>query len=153
MLPQDQVHWYRLLKLLRLHVFVYGDGRPRGTLDASESSLVTPAHTDALLSWLTPALKSPNHQRRSSRELSREQARDVGPAGAAAGGSALGASQSTPRAPDFETLSLRLLYRATRDGWSASDFHTRCDGRGPTITLVRCDHSGSTFGGFCSLPW
>lgn len=30
-----------------------------------------------------------------------------------------------------------LLYRASRDGYDAETFHRCCDGKGPTVTLVR----------------
>lgn len=30
-----------------------------------------------------------------------------------------------------------LLYRATRDGFDAKDFHRVCDNQGPTITILR----------------
>eukprot|EP00026_Physarum_polycephalum_P011172 Phypoly_transcript_11374.p1 GENE.Phypoly_transcript_11374~~Phypoly_transcript_11374.p1 ORF type:complete len:383 (-),score=71.38 Phypoly_transcript_11374:32-1180(-) len=44
-----------------------------------------------------------------------------------------------------------LMYKASRDGFAASEFHKRCDNRGPTLTLI---HSslGYTFGGYSPLP-
>ena len=47
--------------------------------------------------------------------------------------------------------SSKLLYRASRDGWQATEFHQKCDGQGPTLTLVRS--GGYLFGGFTSVPW
>ena len=44
----------------------------------------------------------------------------------------------------------RLLYRATRDGFT--DFHSRCDNQGPTVTLFRTD-DGRLCGGFASTSW
>jgi len=44
-----------------------------------------------------------------------------------------------------------LLYRASRNGWAASDFHTRCDGRGPTLTVVKSGNC--TFGGYTEQSW
>ena len=32
----------------------------------------------------------------------------------------------------------RLLYRATRDGFTAKAFHERCDGEGPRTVTVSC---------------
>ena len=29
-----------------------------------------------------------------------------------------------------------LIYRGSRDGWKASNFHAACDGKGPTLVLV-----------------
>ena len=44
-----------------------------------------------------------------------------------------------------------LLYRASRDGWAASNFHSCCDNRGPTVTVVK---SGNyIFGGFTEENW
>jgi len=35
-----------------------------------------------------------------------------------------------------------MLFRGSRDGWRAIDFHSRCDGKGPTISLFKVNHSG-----------
>lgn len=44
-----------------------------------------------------------------------------------------------------------LLYRASRDGWASSDFHSSCDNKGVTVTIVK---SGSyIFGGYTDQPW
>ena len=48
--------------------------------------------------------------------------------------------------------TVQLLYRATRDGFNAQQFHTLCDNKGPTIILVR-DDKGSCFGAYTSLSW
>eukprot|EP00957_Ditylum_brightwellii_P136660 10421921-Ditylum_brightwellii.AAC.1 len=45
-----------------------------------------------------------------------------------------------------------LLYRASRDGWESSQFHAKCDHRGPTITIIRTTDN-YVFGGFCDTPW
>ena len=46
---------------------------------------------------------------------------------------------------------LRLLYRASRDGFAAECFHSRCDNNGPTVTIVK---SGEyIFGGFTEQSW
>ncbi|KAL9956030.1 hypothetical protein ACROYT_G037447 [Oculina patagonica] len=48
-------------------------------------------------------------------------------------------------------LNCTLLYRATRDGWAATNFHPRCDNKGPTVTVVR---SGKyVFGGYTEQSW
>ena len=45
----------------------------------------------------------------------------------------------------------RLLFRASRDGFAASAFHSKCDNKGPTVTVVK---SGTNiFGGFTEKPW
>jgi hypothetical protein len=46
-----------------------------------------------------------------------------------------------------------LLYRATRDGFGSSDFHTRCDGHSNTLTLLKAKESQFIFGGFTSAKW
>ena len=44
-----------------------------------------------------------------------------------------------------------LLFRASRDGFAADSFHSKCDDKGPTVTVVR---SGSfIFGGFTEAAW
>ena len=44
-----------------------------------------------------------------------------------------------------------LIYRASREGWSSSDFHTHCDDKGPTVSVVK---SGNyIFGGYTEQSW
>ncbi|XP_071079866.1 interferon-induced protein 44-like [Haliotis cracherodii] len=45
-----------------------------------------------------------------------------------------------------------LLYQATRDGCSASVFHQKCNGKGPTVTLLY-NTAGYVFGGYTSIAW
>jgi hypothetical protein len=47
---------------------------------------------------------------------------------------------------------LALLYRGTRDGWRAIDFHSRCDDRGSTVVLLQI-MNGDCIGGFTSVSW
>ena len=47
---------------------------------------------------------------------------------------------------------LELLYRATRDGDTASNFHNKCNNQGPTITLFETDKN-NIFGGYTSKSW
>ena len=47
---------------------------------------------------------------------------------------------------------MNLIYRATRDGFSASSFHSRCDGQANTLTVVKSEH-GNIFGGFTTKAW
>ena len=45
----------------------------------------------------------------------------------------------------------KLLYRASRNGWAASNFHSCCDNKGPTVTVVK---SGNyIFGGYTEQHW
>ena len=53
------------------------------------------------------------------------------------------------------TLSRReftLLYRASRDGFEASDFHARCDHKPSTLTLIKTA-DGYIFGGYTAAAW
>ena len=46
----------------------------------------------------------------------------------------------------------QLLYRASRDGWNAADFHRTCDNRGATVVLVKTT-TNHIFGGFALKQW
>jgi hypothetical protein len=46
-----------------------------------------------------------------------------------------------------------LLYRGTRDGFDSNDFHSRCDGRANTLTILKAKESSYIFGGFTSVSW
>ena len=46
---------------------------------------------------------------------------------------------------------LRLLFRASRDGFAAATFHSKCDNKGPTVTIVRSGNN--IFGGFTEVSW
>ena len=56
----------------------------------------------------------------------------------------------TPSLPPSLTLSRSPS--AVRDGWKAGDFHSKCDGKGATLTLVRSEE-GYVFGGYTAVPW
>ena len=51
-----------------------------------------------------------------------------------------------------ENIIFKLIYRATRDGDTAKEFHKRCDKIGPNLTLVKTDKK-IRFGGFTNLNW
>jgi hypothetical protein len=42
---------------------------------------------------------------------------------------------------------LELCYQASRDGWTAADFHRLCDGKGPTVVVAKEEGKGYIFGG------
>jgi len=44
------------------------------------------------------------------------------------------------------------IYVASMDGDSATDFHDKCDGKGPTVVIVETT-TGNVFGGYSSLSW
>jgi len=45
-----------------------------------------------------------------------------------------------------------LLYSITRDGCDPVPFHSKCDDKGPTVTVVY-NTQGSVYGGYTSLAW
>ena len=45
----------------------------------------------------------------------------------------------------------KRCWRASVDGWAGSTFHFRCDGKGPTVTIIRVGRY--IFGGYTSLSW
>jgi hypothetical protein len=47
----------------------------------------------------------------------------------------------------------RLLYRGTRDGFKANDFHTACDDQSLTLTIFKAKETPYIFGGFTSEAW
>ena len=46
-----------------------------------------------------------------------------------------------------------LCYSGAVHGWSASTFHSRCDNKGPTVTVARRSDNGRVFGGYTSRSW
>ena len=50
-----------------------------------------------------------------------------------------------------EKCKWNLCYRASRDGWSAQDFHKHCDNKGPTVVLVKANDC--IFGGYTDQNW
>ena len=45
----------------------------------------------------------------------------------------------------------KLCWRASQDGWAADAFHSLCDGKSPTITIVEVGKY--IFGGYTSISW
>lgn len=46
----------------------------------------------------------------------------------------------------------KLIFRASRNGYTAQDFHEKCDGKENTIVLVQA-RNGRRFGGFTEAKW
>ena len=42
-------------------------------------------------------------------------------------------------------------WRAKTDGWAASTFHSKCDGKGPTVTIIKV--GSYIFGGYTDVSW
>jgi hypothetical protein len=48
---------------------------------------------------------------------------------------------------EFQRKRFTILWRGSRDGFGAKEFHRRCDGRGNTLTVI-LDTNGTIFGSF-----
>ena len=46
-----------------------------------------------------------------------------------------------------------LLYRASRDGYTAAAFHSKCDGKINTLIIIRSNTYGNVFGGYANVAW
>ena len=53
---------------------------------------------------------------------------------------------------DASSCHFKLLYRASRDGFSAASFHARCDAKPKTLLVVRST-LGNVFGGYTQATW
>jgi hypothetical protein len=53
---------------------------------------------------------------------------------------------------EFRGKYFNPLWRGSRDGFSASQFHDRCDGHANTVTVV-LDTNDNIFGGFTPVKW
>jgi hypothetical protein len=53
---------------------------------------------------------------------------------------------------EWKEKPFTLLWRGSRDGFRAADFHSRCDDHTNTLTLVQ-DTKWNIFGGFTPLAW
>jgi len=51
-----------------------------------------------------------------------------------------------------KTENVSLLYRASRDGFSAESFHSKCDGKQNTLTVILTVEN-YVFGGFTAHGW
>ena len=49
-------------------------------------------------------------------------------------------------------VTFKLLWQGSRDGFSASTFHTKCNGQGPTLSIGLSTFP-KIFGGFTSHNW
>jgi hypothetical protein len=61
-------------------------------------------------------------------------------------------SEFPPLFEEFRMKRFNLLWRGSRDGFTAKKFHRRCDGRANTLTLI-LDTDGNIFGGFTPVEW
>ena len=54
--------------------------------------------------------------------------------------------------PNISEKEFKLLYCASDNNWSAKLFHSLCDNKGPTITIIQSEY-GNIFGGYTSVSW
>ena len=54
-----------------------------------------------------------------------------------------------------KTGDWKACWRASRDDWAASTFHTNCDGKIPTLVIVKVVKNSKIliFGGYCTVTW
>ena len=48
---------------------------------------------------------------------------------------------------------MTLLYRGSDNGWMLKDFHSRCDNKGPTVSLFKHKYNGHCIGGYTQQHW
>jgi hypothetical protein len=53
---------------------------------------------------------------------------------------------------EFRGKQFSLLWRGSRNGFKAQEFHHRCDGHANTLTVI-VDTEGNIFGGFTPVEW
>jgi hypothetical protein len=61
-------------------------------------------------------------------------------------------SEYPPLFEEFRMKTWTMLWRGSRDGFTAKEFHRRCDGRANTLTLI-LDTDRNVFGGFTPVKW
>lgn len=49
-------------------------------------------------------------------------------------------------------LNIKLIFKASRDGFKALEFHTKCENISPSIVVVKTEF-GSLIGGYTEMPW
>ena len=49
-------------------------------------------------------------------------------------------------------IKFNLLYRGSRDGFGAHNFHAKCDGKSETVTIIKSSNN-NIFGGYTNVAW
>jgi hypothetical protein len=57
-----------------------------------------------------------------------------------------------PPLKQFSSHKWTLLYRGSRDGFQGANFHSKCDGQSPTVTVILTTKN-FIFGGFTPIAW
>jgi hypothetical protein len=52
-----------------------------------------------------------------------------------------------------QNQTLRMIYQASRDGFSSSIFHSKCNGVLGTLTVIKSNSSNNIFGGYTQADW
>jgi hypothetical protein len=47
---------------------------------------------------------------------------------------------------------LRLIYRGSWDGFTAVEYHSKCDNQGPTFIIIKLEFN-RIFGGLTDIDW
>jgi hypothetical protein len=55
--------------------------------------------------------------------------------------------------PGAKKPKLQLLWRGSKDGFTASAFHQKCDGKGPTFTVIKAANQPNIFGAYTVDSW
>src|SRR5689334_16817588 len=48
---------------------------------------------------------------------------------------------------------MRMLYKASRDGFRPADFYRCCAEKGATLTLIQAGRTGNVFGAYTAVAW
>ena len=59
---------------------------------------------------------------------------------------------SIEKVPELSGKKVQLLFRASRDGFTAQAFHSKCIEKSPTITFIKSQY-GYIFGGYTQAQW
>lgn len=46
-----------------------------------------------------------------------------------------------------------LIYQGSRDSFTAESFHSNCDNKGKTLTVILAKETQKIFGAFTNIPW
>jgi len=57
-----------------------------------------------------------------------------------------------PTLNEYKDKQLHLIFHALNDGFSASEFHKKCDGKSPTIAII-VSTNNNIYGGFTDIAW
>jgi len=53
---------------------------------------------------------------------------------------------------EFKNKKMKLIFKGTKHGMNATEFHKLCNSKGPTLTVMKSNY-GKVFGGFLDQDW